>query len=111
MKEEDAGDYWCPMGRISLQQGSNQPRIDVIPAGAFNTAVTFAPGSQAHGAKRYPSRCIGRECAFWEKNPWWGKYGQCGLVATSQSLWPIGIVAVCLIATLVFLTTIKFSGV
>ncbi len=110
MKEKDACDYWCPMGRISLQQGTNQPRIDVVPAGAFNTAITFAPNTQAHGATRHPSRCIGRDCAFWKTNPWWGKYGQCGLIAQGQSVLPIVIVSVCLIATIVVLAAIKFSG-
>lgn len=76
MKEIDAGDYWCPMGRISLQKGSNQPKIEVVPGGAFNTAIIFAPNSSAHGATRYPSVCIGRQCAMWKK----GFFSNLGIV-------------------------------
>lgn len=111
MKEIDACDYWCPMGRISLQQGTNQPRIDVVPSGAFNMAVIFAPNAQEHGAKRYPSRCIGRDCAFWRKNPWCGKYGQCGLTAQAQSELPTVIAVIGLIAAPAILLAVKFLGV
>lgn len=91
MKEADAGEFWCPMGRISLQRGSSQPKIDVVPGGAFNVALTFAPNSAAHGAARYPAVCIGNRCALWKKGLF-GRYGHCGLIAPS-SLWPVCVLA------------------
>lgn len=87
MRESDASEFWCPMGRISLQKGSSQPKIDVVPGGAFNVALTFAPNSAAHGAARYPSVCIGKKCALWKRGLF-GRYGHCGLISSSP-LWPL----------------------
>lgn len=76
MKEAETGDYWCPMGRISVQHGSDRPQIDVLKCGAFNRAILYAPGSQDQGQQSYPSRCIGEGCACWE----WGFFSRFGLV-------------------------------
>lgn len=97
MKEIEAGNYWCPMGRISIQQGSDKPHIEVVKCGAFNRAIIYAPGSQDQGQASYPSRCLGVGCACWE----WGFFsdlglvpsklrrGRCGLCARSQAIVPL----------------------
>lgn len=102
MREKEAGGFWCPMGRISLQKGSSQPRIDVIPGGAFNVALTFAPDSAAHGAARYPSVCIGKNCALWKRGLLPG-HGHCGLIAPSQAWLPAAIALAGLVSGLAIL--------
>lgn len=104
MKEIEAGDYWCPMGRISIQQGSDKPHLEVVKCGAFNRVVIYAPGSQDQGQASYPSRCLGVGCACWK----WGFFsglglapsglrrGKCGLAASSSCfafLWTLSAVA------------------
>lgn len=76
MKETEAGALWCPMGRISIQQGTNQARIEAVQTGAFNRAVVYAPGSHAQGEWAYPSRCLGEGCAWWR----WGFLSGLGLI-------------------------------
>lgn len=76
MKESEAEQFWCPMGRISIQHGTNQARIEAVQAGAFNRAVVYAPGSRAQGEWAYPSRCLGEGCAWWR----WGFFSGLGLV-------------------------------
>ena len=97
MKEKMAGDYWCPMGRISVQHGSERPQLDVLKCGAFNRVILYAPGSQDQGQQSFPSRCLGEGCACWE----WGIFsrlglvpakfrrGRCGLTATGARLLPV----------------------
>ncbi len=76
MKEIKAGEVWCPMGRISIQHGSDRPQLDVLKCGAFNRVILYAPGSQDQGQQSYPSRCLGEGCACWE----WGFFSRLGLV-------------------------------
>ncbi len=102
MKEIEAGNYWCPMGRISIQQGSDKPHIEVVKCGAFNRAIIYAPGSQDQGQASYPSRCLGVGCACWT----WGVFsrlglvpsafrrGRCGLCARSQAIVPLWALAI-----------------
>lgn len=76
MKESEAEQSWCPMGRISIQKGTSQARIEAVQTGAFNRAVVYAPGSYAQGEWAYPSRCLGEGCAWWR----WGTFSGMGLI-------------------------------
>lgn len=76
VREVDADTQWCPMGRISIQQGTSQARVEAVQTGAFNRVLTHAPGYQTQGVWAYPSRCMGEGCAWWR----WGFFSGLGLV-------------------------------
>lgn len=57
----EAHAYWCPFGRISLQQ-VELGRTDIVSGGAFNLAVVSQAGAND---VTYPSaRCLGEVCPF-----------------------------------------------
>lgn len=93
MKEIEAGGYWCPMGRMSLQQIAEGGRLAVIQAGAFNQ-VSLASGLQRTESPLYlSSTCQGRKCPYYRRgiNPW--GWGYCALANIDYRPW-FGLVAV-----------------
>ncbi|WP_300806467.1 hypothetical protein [uncultured Desulfovibrio sp.] len=89
---------WCPMGRISIQQTTQDGGISAMPAGGFNLVLPV--GRNGGGGRLYfASTCFGRRCPFYRRgfNPW--GWGRCALAAIDYRPW---IAAVMLVVALLF---------
>lgn len=85
MKEMEADQLWCPMGRISIQQVENG-RLAAVQSGAFNQVLPVS-GTGA-GARVYlSSTCVGSKCPYYRRgfNPW--GWGRCALAVIDYRPW------------------------
>lgn len=85
------------MGRISIQQTTQDGGISAMPAGGFNLVLPV--GRNGGGRLYFASTCFGRRCPFYRRgfNPW--GWGRCSLAAIDYRPW---IAAVMLVVALLF---------
>ena len=102
MRENEAIEHWCPLGRISIQRQNNTGQVEVVDCGSFNMAVVHAAENPAlQGEWARPSRCVGRRCALWRPGmisksgilpPAYAR-GQCGLVRPRRPVFGTVVIA------------------
>lgn len=103
---QEAHSYWCPFGRISLQEVSNA-RTDILSGGAFNLSVVTNAGTS--NEVTYPSaRCLGEICPFFVPSKRRSKHDSICRMAKDPSKRVV--VSACLISLAVILAGIAIAG-
>lgn len=92
MKEKQAKDYWCPLGRISIQQVESG-RISVIQSGAYNLVLPASGQGVGSGRVYFSSTCFGSRCPYYRRgfNPW--EWGRCALAVIDYRPWIAVVIA------------------
>lgn len=114
MSQEENKGFWCPFGRISMQQVSNDGHTSIVPGGAFNIAVI---PSLHHGGKEtvYPStRCIGTQCPFFDRRAYAKEKSFCRMAsnhgAAKRAYLSASIIAVAILSTGSFIGLLMLSS-
>ena len=99
MEPKQAKDYWCPMGRISIQQVESG-RISVIQSGAYNLVLPASGPGMGKERFYFSSMCFGEKCPYYRRgfNPW--GWGRCALAGIDYRPWIAAGIALALLGLL-----------
>lgn len=66
MSQDENKGFWCPFGRISMQQIGNDGHTNIVPGGAFNIAVISSSRYGDKDTVYNSARCVGTQCPFFD---------------------------------------------